>query len=410
MIGTRLGSFEITGKLGEGGMGEVYRATDTRLQREVAIKVLPEAFTADKDRLARFEREAQLLAQLNHPNIAQIYGLESSGDSRALIMELVEGPTLADRLAAGALPVTESLQVALEVARALEVAHEKGIVHRDLKPQNIKASAEGRVKVLDFGLAKAMDTAASRLSPADLARSPTLMHSPTLTAVRGTELGMILGTAAYMAPEQAKGKPVDKRADIWAFGVVLFEMLTGRTLFQGETASETLAEVLKTEVDFSLLPEGLPKSVRTLLARCLDRDPQRRLRDIGEARIAIERALASGDEPADGTPVSTPSAQPLRRRALPWALAGGLALALAALAVLWLGPGRAGRTTSPPNPTTVLALRLLEDITLPLDDRGIYGQNGILAISRDGRRVAFVAGAGEETNLYLRDLGSPEVT
>nr|MBP9826685.1 serine/threonine protein kinase [Thermoanaerobaculia bacterium] len=226
MIGRRLGPYEITAKLGEGGMGEVYRATDTKLKREVAIKVLPQEFTADKERLARFEREAQLLAQLHHPNIASIFGLEESDGVRALVMELVPGPTLADRLESGAFSITESLSTALQIAQALEEAHEKGIVHRDLKPQNIKAPSEGVAKVLDFGLAKAMEATPGAASAADLARSPTLMNSPTLTAVHGTQLGMILGTAAYMAPEQAKGKTVDKRADIWAFGVVLFEMLT----------------------------------------------------------------------------------------------------------------------------------------------------------------------------------------
>ena len=206
MIGRRLGPYEITAKLGEGGMGEVYRATDTKLKREVAIKVLPPAFTEDKERLARFEREAQLLAQLHHPNIASIFGLEESGGVHALVMELVPGPTLADRLESGSLSITESLSIALQIAQALEEAHEKGIVHRDLKPQNIKAASEGKAKVLDFGLAKAMEATPGAASAADLARSPTLMNSPTLTAVHGTQLGMILGTAAYMAPEQAKGE------------------------------------------------------------------------------------------------------------------------------------------------------------------------------------------------------------
>ena len=232
VIGTRLGPYEITARLGEGGMGEVYRATDTRLEREVAIKVLPAAFVQDRERLGRFEREAKLLAQLNHTNIAQIYGVEASGESHALVMELVEGPTLADRLAQGALPLDESLSIAKQIAEALEEAHEKGIVHRDLKPQNVKASIEGKTKVLDFGLAKAMDPAAgasSSVAAGDLARSPTLMQSPTLTGVHGTQLGVILGTAAYMSPEQARGGSVDKRADIWAFGVVLYEMLAGRS-------------------------------------------------------------------------------------------------------------------------------------------------------------------------------------
>ncbi len=252
VIGQRLGQYEITAKLGEGGMGEVYRATDTRLDRQVAIKVLPAEFTEDKERLARFEREAKLLAQLHHPNIASIFGLEESDGTRALVMELVPGPTLAERLESGAFAIAESLSVALQIAQALEEAHEKGIVHRDLKPQNIKASIEGKVKVLDFGLAKAMDpSAGSAASAADLARSPTLMQSPTLTAAHGTQLGVILGTAAYMAPEQARGLAVDKRADIWAFGVVLYEMLVGRSLFAGDTVTDTLAGVLKTEIDFS---------------------------------------------------------------------------------------------------------------------------------------------------------------
>ncbi len=223
--GSRLGGYEITAKLGEGGMGEVYRATDTKLKREVAIKVLPAEFTEDKERLARFEREAQLLAQLHHPNIASIFGLEESDGTRALVMELVEGPTLADRLEAGPLPLAESLSIARQIAEALEEAHEKGIVHRDLKPQNIKASIDGKVKVLDFGLAKAMDPAGERRrvpgSASQLAKSPTLTFG-------ATQMGMILGTAAYMAPEQAAGKSVDRRADIWAFGVVLWEMLDGQ--------------------------------------------------------------------------------------------------------------------------------------------------------------------------------------
>ncbi len=330
--GSRVGPYDITTKLGEGGMGEVYRAQDSRLKRDVAIKVLPAAFVADKERLARFEREAQLLAQLNHPNIAHIYGMEESGEAHALVMELVEGPTLADRLAQGALPLDESLSIAKQIAEALEEAHEKGIVHRDLKPQNIKASIEGRVKVLDFGLAKAMDPASGSASAVagDLARSPTLMQSPTLTAVHGTQLGVILGTAAYMAPEQARGGTVDKRADIWAFGAVLFEMLTGKRLFEGETTSDTLAAVLRQEVDWSLLPPATPAPLRTLLRRCLERNLRNRLHDIADARILIEEAEASASSPAG---IVTPDERALtaRRRRIP-AAAGGAALLLAGLA------------------------------------------------------------------------------
>ena len=302
MIGTRLGPYEITGKLGAGGMGEVYRATDTKLKREVAIKVLPEAFTQDREHLARFEREAQLLAQLHHPNIASIFGLEESAPStgsgqapsassgqavvRALVMELVEGPTLAERLESGPLPLDESLSIARQIAEALEEAHEKGIVHRDLKPANVKLTTDGRVKVLDFGLAKALDPGgASASSPSLLSNSPTLAQG-------ATQMGMILGTAAYMAPEQAAGAAVDRRADIWSFGVVLYEMLAGRRLFEGETVSHVLAGVLKDTPDFSALPAGTPKRITNLLRRCLRKKARERLQAIGDARVVIEEVLA----------------------------------------------------------------------------------------------------------------------
>jgi Tol biopolymer transport system component len=329
LIGSRIGPYEITAKLGEGGMGEVYRATDSKLKREVAIKVLPVAFTADPERLARFEREAQLLAQLHHPHIASIFGLEESGGVRALVMELVEGPTLAERLAAEPLALEESLAIAKQIAEALEEAHEKGIVHRDLKPQNVKVTADGKVKVLDFGLAKALDPVAGASSGADPSRSPTLMNSPTLTAA-GTQLGVILGTAAYMAPEQARGGSVDKRADIWAFGVVLYEMLSGHSLFSGPTVSDTLAGVLKTEIDWNRLRPETPAAIRTLLRHCLERNPKNRLRDIGDARLALDE-LASGhlDERANGEllDASGPRLARIRR----------LAIGLAALAVLFAG-------------------------------------------------------------------------
>jgi hypothetical protein len=325
--GVRLGSYEITGPLGEGGMGVVYRATDSKLKREVAIKVLPEAFAADAERLARFEREAQLLAQLQHPNIASIYGLEESGGVRALVMELVPGEDLAERLKRGPVPVEEALGIAGQIAEALEEAHEKGIVHRDLKPANVKVTPDGKVKVLDFGLAKAMDSAAAGASANDLGRSPTLMNSPTMTAA-GTALGVILGTAAYMSPEQAKGAPVDRRADIWAFGVLLYEMLTGARLFAGDSAAEVLAGVLKTEVSFAALPPATPPGIRRLLRRCLERRPKDRLRDIGDARLELAEALAgrSGEETA-AAPAEPPRARNLRR----WAAAAALLLACGAI-------------------------------------------------------------------------------
>src|SRR6202521_3358981 len=254
--GSRLGSYEILAPLGAGGMGEVYRARDTKLDRDVAIKVLPAALAQHPDRLARFEREAKVLAALNHPNIAIIHGLED----RAIVMELVEGPTLEDRIAAGALPLSESLKIAAQIADALEAAHEKGVVHRDLKPANVKVREDGTVKVLDFGLATAVQ--ASAREPGDGANSFTL-------TMGATEVGMILGTASYMSPEQAAGKPVDRRADIWSFGVVLWEMLTGKRLFEGESVSHTLADVLRDEPDW----EGVPARVRRLLKKCLAKDP-----------------------------------------------------------------------------------------------------------------------------------------
>ena len=312
MIGTRLGSYEVTGRLGEGGMGEVFRATDSKLKREVAIKVLPAAFTEDPERLARFEREAQLLAQLHHPNIASIFGLEESGGVRALVMELVEGPTLAERLAAGPLPLEESLAIARQIAEALEEAHEKGIVHRDLKPQNVKAPVDGKVKVLDFGLAKAMDPPGSSAA-ADLGHSPTLMNSPTMTAAQGTRMGVILGTAAYMSPEQARGGAVDKRADIWAFGVVLFEMLSGRSLFAADTVSDTLAGVLKTEVDFASLPESTPPALRQLLRRCLERSPKNRLHDVADARLVLDDLIAGRGDGAGTASAGPATTAPGRR-------------------------------------------------------------------------------------------------
>ncbi len=390
-LGTRLGPYEITAKLGEGGMGEVYRATDTKLKREVAIKVLPAAFTEDRERLARFEREAQLLAQLQHPNIASIYGLEESEGVRALVMELVEGPTLADRLETGPLPLAESLSASLQIAQALEEAHEKGIVHRDLKPQNIKAPIEGKVKVLDFGLAKAMDPAAgSAASAADLARSPTLMQSPTLTAVHGTQLGVILGTAAYMAPEQAKGLPIDKRADIWAFGVVLYEMLVGRSLFAGDTVTDTLAGVLKTEIDFAKLPASTPGAIRRLLRRCLERNPKNRLHDIADARLVLEE-LVSGRTEEAGPSVASSAAAAQRTglaRWLPWTLAALASIVAVALALAFARAQRA-------EPAQAIRFEVARPESSSPTNRGRF-----FVLSPDGRFLVMVE-AGE---LWVRPL------
>jgi eukaryotic-like serine/threonine-protein kinase len=278
-IGTTVGTFEITQTLGVGGMGEVYRAHDARLRRDVAIKVLPALFTADPERLARFEREARVLASLNHPNIAGIHGIEEHAHVRALVLELVEGETLAERIERGAIAVRAALTIARQIADALDAAHEKGIVHRDLKPANIKLDPDGRVKVLDFGLAKALLGDESR---------PDATQSPTLTAV-GTRAGVLLGTAAYMSPEQARGHAVDKRTDIWAFGCVLFEMLAGRPAFARGTVSDTIAAVLEHEPDWAALPAGLSAGVRRLLHRCLEKDVKRRMRDIGDVGAEIER-------------------------------------------------------------------------------------------------------------------------
>src|SRR5512147_678658 len=266
MIGKTLGHYQITSQLGKGGMGEVFQAKDQKLGRDVAIKVLPEEFAKDSDRVARFQREAKLLASLNHPNIAAIHGLEESGGTNFLVLELIGGETLADRIKAGPIPVEESLKLALQIAEALEAAHEKGVIHRDLKPSNIKVTPDGKVKVLDFGLAKAY----AGEQEASLPNSPTLSNM-------ATQQGIILGTAAYMSPEQARGKAVDKRADIWAFGCVLFEMLTGRRAFDGEDVSDTLAAVLRGEPDWSLIPSGVSPTLRLYLRRCLARDPGQRV-------------------------------------------------------------------------------------------------------------------------------------
>jgi serine/threonine protein kinase len=363
--------YRITSKLGQGGMGEVYRATDTKLGREVAIKILPDAFALDAGRMARFAREAQVLASLNHPNIAAIYGVEE----RALVMELVEGPTLADRIAQGAMPLDEALPVARQIAEALEAAHEKGIVHRDLKPANINLTAEGKVKVLDFGLARVMQASGSD----DPQSSPTLTMSATVA-------GVLLGTAAYMPPEQARGGAVDKRADIWAFGVVLYEMLSGRRVFAGDTVSDTLAAVLKTEPDVS----SIPLQVRPIVERCLRKDPRRRWRDIGDVRMALE----------EGSPAATIAvAMPTRRSVLPWATAAVL-LAIAAGAASWIA-WRATRQVDLP----------LTRLSVDLGPDAMTGLNLTAAISPDGRRLVFPArGPNGKQQLATRLLEQAQAT
>jgi serine/threonine protein kinase len=282
MTGSRLGAYEILALIGAGGMGEVYRARDTRLHRDVALKVLPELFAADPDRLARFKREAQLLASLNHPNIAAIHGFEEAGGVQALVLELVEGPTLADRIAQGPIPLDEALPIGRQIAEALEAAHEQGVIHRDLKPANIKVRPDGTVKVLDFGLAKAFEPEVTSGS----FRSDTM--SPTITSPVGTRMGTILGTAAYMSPEQARGKTVDKRSDIWAFGCVLYEMLTGRRPFEGEEVTDILAAVIRAEPRWDALPATLPATIRRVLERCLEKETKNRWHDIADVRLEIE--------------------------------------------------------------------------------------------------------------------------
>jgi serine/threonine-protein kinase len=279
--GTKLGSYEILAQIGAGGMGEVYRARDTKLGRDVAMKVLPEAFARDAERMARFQREAKVLASLNHTNITTIYGLEDSGSTRALVMELVEGPTLADRIKAGPIPVDEAIRIARQIADALEYAHERGIIHRDLKPANVKVTNDDAVKVLDFGLAKALEGDPSSF---DISTSPTISQMATMQ-------GVLLGTAAYMSPEQAKGKPVDRRADIWAFGCVLCEMLTGKMASSGETVTDTLAAVVMKDPGWSQLPAATPMRLRVLSQRCLQKDVRQRLQAMGDARISLRKRV-----------------------------------------------------------------------------------------------------------------------
>ena len=378
--GTRLGVYEIVGPLGAGGMGEVYRARDTRLGREVALKVLPSMVASDRERLARFEREAQVLASLNHPSVASIYGVEDAGGTPALVLELVEGPTLADRIGKGPMPLEEALPIARQIAEALEYAHDRGVVHRDLKPANVKLDAEGRAKVLDFGLAKAIagDPTRSQTDPS---------FSPTITSL-GTMAGAVLGTAAYMSPEQARGASVDRRADIWAFGALLWEMLTGKRAFEGETVSDTLASVLRAPLEWDTLPANTPRKVRRLIGRCLERDPKQRLRDIGEARIILE---TPDDEPpvaAEPTVLTEAAAARGPRAFVPWVL---LAVVVAGSAIALLR----NRSDEVPAPVTRF------EIASPAGFENMWWPR----ISPDGRTVAFLGrDATHKTSIWIRPL------
>ena len=404
MIDQSLAHFRITAKLGEGGMGTVYRAQDEKLGREVALKLLPEAFAVDADRMARFTREAQVLASLNHPNIASIHAVEeaphpeSGKELRFLVMELVEGETLQELIERGRLPLDDTLKIMLQIAIGLEEAHERGIIHRDLKPANIKLTPGKQVKILDFGLAKAFDPDAASDSTPSGATAQRLSLSPTITSM-GTQDGMLLGTAAYMSPEQARGEPADRRADIWALGIVLMEMLTGKVVHRGKTVSDTLASVLARDPAWDELPSDTPRVVRRLLERCLEKESRERLRDVGEVRIAIERYLAApeADRVEDGTLVeATPL--PAWRRVAPWAATALLAVALVAT-FLAMRPG----PTAPVRP-----LRL--SMVLPSEQDVFTGYGASALLSPDGSRLAYVLSQGNRNELLLQALDQWEGT
>ena len=428
LVGTKLGAYEISAPIGAGGMGEVYRARDTRLGRDVALKVLPEAFAQDAERLARFRREAQVLASLNHPNIAAIYGFEDSGGVHALVMELVEGPTLGERIAGRRkesssggtraelktsatqpirttpIAIDEALAIAKQIADGLEFAHERGIVHRDLKPANIKITSSDAVKILDFGLAKALEA-----DPA----SVDISSSPTISRM-ATQAGIILGTAAYMSPEQAKGKTVDRRTDIWAFGCVLYEMLTGKMAFSGETVTDTLAAVIRGEPEWSALPADMPRAVRNLLERCLKKDPRQRLQSIGDARIALEEILsgaatqselgttAGGTPFAEGAQGKGPPLQAAHTTrwstGLPWAIVAALAMALVVMLVFFW---RATRRSN------LAPIEL--SLGIPASQPLVADNGPAVVLSPDGTRIAYVVHT-DRNHIYMRDLDSSEST
>jgi len=379
----RLGVFEVVSPLGSGGMGEVWKARDTNLHREVALKILPDAVALDHGRMARFRREAQVLASLNHPHIGAIYGFEESGGIQALVLELVEGPTLADRIAQGAIPLDESLRIAAQIAEALEAAHEQGIIHRDLKPANIKLRPDGPVKVLDFGLAKAHEPASGEVTASPTITSPALM----------TGAGVLLGTAAYMSPEQARGKPADKRCDIWAFGCVLFEMLTAQRAFGGDDVMDVVVAVMTKEPDWSALPPALPTRVATLLRRCLRKDARERLKDIGDARLEISEPFLPGSTPPSGSQAVAPS------RAHSWR---GIAL-VAVVSALAGGLG-VWRVMSGVKPTSGPVVRFAMELS-PGDQLAATNSR-VVAVSPDGRYVVYVA----NQRMYLRSMDQPDAS
>ena len=385
--GTKIGHYDVTGLLGEGGMGQVWQATDTQLNRQVALKILPDAFADDPDRLARFTREAQILASLNHPNIAAIYGIEEAEGTRALVLELVDGPTLADRISKGPIPLDEALPIAKQIAEALEAAHEAGVIHRDLKPANIKVREDGTVKVLDFGLAKAFRPDAS---DQNMSMSPTI----SLTAA-ATQMGMVIGTAAYMAPEQAKGQPVDKRADVWAFGAVLFEMLTGAKPFVGDDVSETMARVIDREPEWDTLPDRVPPGLSNFLRHCLLKNPKKRVRDIGDVRLAMEGAFETTDramsEPAGGAPL----------RVWQRPVVAGLGTVAVAVLVTGLAVWNLTRPDPPPADPVVR-------FSIPLGPDEIFTRRGrhAVAFSPDGSQLVYLV----DNQLLRRRLDQSQVT
>ena len=382
--GRKLAHYEILEPIGKGGMGEVYRARDGKLGRDVAIKVLPAAFAESEERVARFKREAKVLASLNHPGIAAIHGLEESKGIHYLVLELVPGETLADRIARGPIPVEEALQIAIKIAEALDAAHEQGIVHRDLKPANAMVKEDGTIKVLDFGLAKALE--------GDEGQDPS--ESPTMSAA-ATRAGVIMGTAAYMSPEQARGKSVDKRADIWSFGVVLFEMLTGRRAFEGEDVSLTLAAVMKSELDWSALPSDLSPVLRTYLGRCLRKDSGERVRDIGDMRMAMEGAF----ETAGAIVETGPARTAVGSRTLSW---------LAAVVVTALVTGIAVWSVTRPAPPAPRSLVRFVINTPP--DGPFSGTQSAVAMSPDGTRIVYQSGRRSGSKLYLSAVDQPDAT